>query len=158
MFAIKREQRRQMGEPAFIDRTVEWIREYHREHVYDIDDEELHLRVRHGVEKARSYGLTWESSLTIFVSHMLTINPEFDKQPAIQAALVDPSIPGDEKMQALLGLVDDDEWEEALKMCDPARYWDGVREASRAKDAGPVDDGAAGRDKRARSKKPRGRG
>lgn len=130
MFAVKREQRRKMGEPAFIDRTVEWVKYNHRPYVYDLDDDELRLRVRHGVEKARGYGLTFESSLAIFVSHMLTINPDFDRQPAVQAVLVDPKIPGDEKMQALLGLVDDDEWEEAAKQCDPAQYWDGVRDKS----------------------------
>lgn len=136
MFAIKREQRQKMGEPAFIDRTAEWFREYHLSHVWDLDDDELRMRVRHGVDKARSYGLTWESSLTIFVSHMLTINPDFDRHPAVQAVLVDPEIPGDEKMQALLGLVDDDEWEEAAKQCDPREYWDAVREASRAEGEG----------------------
>jgi hypothetical protein len=130
MFAVKREQRQKMGESAFVERTMEWLRENHLSFVYDLDDDELRLRVRHGVAKARGYGLTWESSLTIFVSHMLTINPEFDRQPAVQAALTDPTIPGDEKMQALLGLVDDDEWEEAAKMCDPVLYWDAVRATS----------------------------
>lgn len=155
MFAIKREQRQKMGEPAFVDRTMEWLRVNHLPFVHDLDDDELRLRVRHGVAKARGYGLTWESSLTIFVSHMLTINPEFDKQPAVQAVLVDPTIPGDEKMQALLGLVDDDEWEEAAKQVDPAVYWDALREASRAPDTGRADDGAPGRDGSPRRRKPR---
>lgn len=129
MFAIKREQRQKMGEPAFIDRTMEFLRYNHLPVVYDLDDDELRMRVRHGVEKARRYGLTWESSLTIFVSHMLTIHPDFDKQPAILAVLTSPKIPGDEKMQALLGLVNDDQWEEAANQGDPKDYWDKVREA-----------------------------
>jgi hypothetical protein len=140
MFAIKREQRQKMGEPAFLERTAEWLREYHRDHTWQLDDDELRMRVRHGVAKARRYGLTWESSLTIFVSHMLTINPEFDRHPAVHAALTDPKIPGDEKMQALLGLIGDDEWEEAARQCDPNEYWDAVREAMRAQ--GPA--GAGG--------------
>ncbi len=136
MFAIKREQRQKMGDPPFIDRTVEYFKEYYIEHVYDIEDDELHMRVKHGVEKARGYGLTWESSLTIFIAHMLTINPEFDKQPAIQKVLVDPAIPGDERMQALLGLVEDDEWEDALKQCDPEQYWRDLRGSSRGPERG----------------------
>jgi hypothetical protein len=154
MFAIKREQREKMGEPAFIDRTVEWLRYNHLPFVHDLDDDELRLRVRHGVEKARGYGLTWESSLTIFVSHMLTINPDFDRQPAVQVALTDPKIPGDEKMQALLGLVTDDEWEEAAKMVDPALYWDAVRKASGA--PAPAEQTAPRRPRRAGSPRPRG--
>jgi hypothetical protein len=135
MFAIKRDQRQKMGDPAFIERTVEWLRYNYVDHVHPLDDEELRRRVRHGVEKARSYGLTWESSLTIFVTHMLTINPAFDEHPAVRAVLVDPEVPGDEKMQALLGSVEDDEWEEAAKQREPDEYWERLREASRVQGA-----------------------
>ena len=139
MLVVKREQRQKMGDPAFVDRTAEHMREYHLPQVYDLEDDELRFRVRHGVEKARRYGLTWESSLTIFVSHMTTIHPAFDEQPAIQAVLTDEKIPGDEKMQALLGLVEDDDWEEAANQSDPAEYWERVHEEAGGSDAGKGD-------------------
>jgi hypothetical protein len=131
MFAIKREQRQKMGDPAFVDRLMEFLRRNYPEHLYMVRDDELRLRARHGIEKGRSYGLTWESSLTIFVSHMLTIHPEFDSQRAIKRVLIDPAIPGDEKMRALLGLVEDSDWEEAATGVDPNEYWKRVREDRR---------------------------
>ncbi len=139
MLTIKREQRQKMGDPAFVDRTAAYLREYHLPQTYDLEDDELRFRARHGVEKARRYGLTWESSLTIFVSHMTTIHPAFDEQPAIQAVLVDEAIPGDEKMQALLGLVEDDEWEEATNQGDPTEYWKRLREETSSSDASKGD-------------------
>jgi len=139
MLVFKRAQRQKMGEPAFIDRTAAHMREFHLPQVYHLEDDELRFRVRHGVEKARRYGLTWESSLTIFVSHMTTIHPAFDEQPAIQAVLTDVTIPGDEKMQALLGLVEDDEWEEAANQGDPAEYWKRLHEETTSSDASKGD-------------------
>ena len=123
MLAIKREQRQKVGEPAFEDRTVEYCRLVIGHHVEMLDDRELLLRVRHCIAKARSYGLTWESSISIFVTHMLSINPEFDKHPAIQRVLQDEAIPVDDRMAAMLGFVFDDDWDEAATQCDPKEYW-----------------------------------
>jgi hypothetical protein len=125
---MKREQRQKLGDPPFVDRTMEYFKRHYLEHVYTLEDDELRRRVRHGIDKARGYGLTWESSLTIFVAHMLTINPKFDEQRAIHEVLVDPAIPGDERMEALLGLVEDEDWDEAEKQCDPEEYWRTIRD------------------------------
>jgi hypothetical protein len=130
MFTVKREQRQKMGEPAFVDRTVAFFRHNYLEHVYMLDDEELYRRVVHGIAKARSYRLTWESSITTFVAHMLTINPEFDKQRVIHRVLMGQtaeSIPYNVRLSAMLGLVSDDDWEEAAALGDPDEYWARVR-------------------------------
>lgn len=137
MFAVKREQREKVGEPVHVDRTVRWVRHTFPEHVLHLDDEELRFRVRHAVDKARSYGLRWESSLGIFVAHALTINPAFDEHRAVRAVLVDPSIAVEERMQALLGLVEEHEWEEAARQSEPDEYWQRVHEASRPGGAAP---------------------
>jgi hypothetical protein len=129
MLAIKRSQREKMGEPAFEDRTIAFIKEKYLWWVHFLSDDELRMRVVHGIEKGRSYGLTWEFSLTVFVSHMITIGPDFDKQPAIQSVLRDESIIPDYRMEALLGKeVSDQDWEDASDMCEPDEYWANVRE------------------------------
>ena len=134
MFAIKREQREALAEPAFVERTVNYLRDTFLLHVHMLDDAELRTRVKHGIERARSYGLTWESSITIFVTHMLTINPEFDKQKTIKRVLLDADISVNSRMSAMLGLVDDEDWEEATTQCDPEAYWARVRGLSAKED------------------------
>jgi hypothetical protein len=130
MLAIKKAQREVMGEPAFVDRTIAFMKRRYLGWVHFLSDDELRMRVLHGIEKGRSYGLTWEQSLVVFVTHMLTIGPEFDKHPAIQRVLRDSSIdPPDRRMEALLGRdVSDDDWEESSDMCNPDEYWSRVRE------------------------------
>ena len=123
MLLIKREQREAMGEPAFVDRTVDRFRRYYLEFVYMLDEEELRLRVKHGIERARSYGLTYESSITTFVANMITINPEWDKHPAVQKALHDTELPVNSRIPAMMGCISDEEWEEAAAQGDPDAYW-----------------------------------
>lgn len=128
MLLIKREQREKMGEPAFVDRTVERLRTYYLEHVCGLDIDELRFRVRHAIEKARGYGLTYESSITVFVLHMMTVSPAFDEHPAVQRALHDPEIEPNGRMGAMMGTVSDEEWEEAAQACDRRAYWAEVHE------------------------------
>jgi hypothetical protein len=125
---IKREQRERMGDPAFVDRTVDRLRTYFLQHVYMLDVDELRFRVRHAIEKARSYGLTYESSITTFVAHMMTVNPAFDEHPAVQRALRDPDVAPDGRMTAMMATVSDMDWEEAARQRDRAAYWAEVHE------------------------------
>lgn len=130
---VTREQRQKMGDPAFVDRTVDRFRTYFLEHVYMLEIEELRFRVKHGIAKARGYGLTYESSISTFLAHMLTLNPDFDKQPAVQRALHDPEIEPDGRMAAMMATVNDEDWQEAAKQCDPRVYWAKLHE-ERAKE------------------------
>jgi hypothetical protein len=123
MLLISREQREKAGEPAFVDRVVRHFRRYHMEAVCALPDEVLRRRVVHGIARGRSYGLTWEYRLTVFVAHMIRINPEFDKQPAIQRALRDPNVEPDRRIDALAANVTPDEWEAAARQCEPEAYW-----------------------------------
>jgi hypothetical protein len=123
MLLFKRSQREKMGDPAFVDRTVERLRAYFLEDVYMLEPEELRFRVKHAIAKARQYGLTFESSITTFVLHMITINPAFDKQPAIQAALHDPEVEPNGRMTAMQATVQDSDWGDAAMVVDPEVYW-----------------------------------
>ncbi len=80
----------------------------------------------HGVEVARGYDLVTERDLTFFVLNMLTINPEFHRQPHIHGILRDSALSPPERRQRMLAEVSDAEWEEAAAMTDPDRYWSRV--------------------------------
>jgi hypothetical protein len=123
MLLFKKSQREKMGDPAFVDRTVERLRAYFLEDVYMLEPEELRFRVKHAIAKARDYELTFESSITTFVLHMITINPAFDKQPAIQAALHDPEVEPNGRLAAMQATVSNEDWGDAAMVVDPEVYW-----------------------------------
>jgi hypothetical protein len=120
---VSRAQREIVGDPAFIDRVVFHFKRYRIDYVHHLADHVLRRRIVHGIEKGRSYGLTWEYSLTVFVAHMFGINPEWHLQPALHRALVDEALAPDLRMDALFGQVTDDDWEEAAVHCDAEAYW-----------------------------------
>lgn len=123
MIRVSEEQRRIVGEPAFVDRVVFHFIRYRHQQIDDITDRVLRHRIEHGLAVGRTYGLTWEYSLTVFVAHMMGINPEWHLQPALHRALLDEALTPDRRMDALFGQVTDDDWEEAAVHCDAAAYW-----------------------------------
>jgi hypothetical protein len=116
-------QRQKMGDPAFVQRVMNHLKRYHLEDVYLLTDPVLHRRIVHGIEKGRGYGLTWAYSLTVFVSHMIRVNPQLDEHPAVRRALQDPAVPPDERIDRLAYAVSRSEWEEVGRWGDPAAYW-----------------------------------
>jgi hypothetical protein len=123
MLRITRDQRGKVGDPAFVDRVVQHFQLFHLEAVHWMSDAELRRRIRHGIEIGRSYGLTWEYSLTVFVAHMFRIHPEFHLQPAIHQVLSDQAIPPDDRINELPAKVTDGDWDEAYRRGDPEVYW-----------------------------------
>jgi hypothetical protein len=124
-------QRQKVGDPAFVQRVLDHFKRYHLEDVCRIPDPVLHRRIVHGIAKGRGHGLTWEYSLTVFVSHMIRVNPQFDEHPAVQRALSDPGTPPDERIDKLPYALSRDQWEEVARRGDPDAYW-------RAVDASPA--------------------
>ncbi len=134
MLTIKRQQRELAGELAFVERTIEHFRDYHEETVGLLDDDELRRRVARGIERGRGWGLTWEYSLTVFVAHMFEICPTFDEHPAIRRVLSDALLPPDERIDALLERVKDEEWEEIVQDCDPEGAWRSLMQEDQEED------------------------
>ncbi|EYF04382.1 hypothetical protein [Chondromyces apiculatus] len=127
MFLVTREQRQKTGDPAFVDRVMTHFRRYHAEAVAILPDDVLRRRVTHGIERGRTYGLTWEYSLTVFLAHMMRIHPEFDRHPAIQRELHDPARgEPDERIDALATHVSEQAWDEAAQQGDPEAYWSAI--------------------------------
>src|SRR6185369_4452725 len=63
-----------------------------------------------GMKMARSYGLTWESSLATFIRLQLEFGEEFHRPPPIQAILTDAAIPGNAKIGFLERSVTARDW------------------------------------------------
>jgi len=120
------------AERAFRKRVADYLRERHgqtivrfpnaKSVVRELPDTMLAALVDVGIARARSHGLTWESSLNAFVTMMVTVAPNFDDQPTIREALTDKYRPPDNRMQELGDRVNQQDWDEAAAAYDP-RCW-----------------------------------
>ena len=126
MLRIRKKQHEALADKAFIDRLEEYVAEdtFGRK-VSAEERARLPIRgmVAHGIEVARGYGLRTERDLMLFVLNMITINPEWHRQPHIHAILQDKALAPPDRREKLLTDVSDDEWEEAAAMTDGNRYW-----------------------------------
>lgn len=126
-------------EAAFEQRIADYLREEHAGEVVQIvegegelkevavrglDDETLLEMVRTGIARARSYGMTWESSITSFVVLMFVIAPNFDSHPLIKRALRAGGVEPDQTIDLLMEQTTDDNWETARQAYDAAAWHD----------------------------------
>jgi hypothetical protein len=91
-------------------------------------DEELLTLIRSGIARARSHGLTWESSITAFVVLMFKAAPNFDQHPEIRALLTKDERPEDERLRALLQKTTSAAWTKIREQYDVAA-WNGSERA-----------------------------
>lgn len=127
MLLVTRQQRQDIGEPAFVQRVVTHFQRYHMEAVYEWPEDLLRKRIEHCIARGRTWGLSWEYSLTVFAAHMIRIHPEFDQQPDIRRELGNAAHGApDERIDALPGHVPNRAWDEAQKRSDPEAYWQTV--------------------------------
>ncbi|HLG17534.1 MAG TPA: hypothetical protein VJH03_24030 [Blastocatellia bacterium] len=121
-----------VAEAAFVRRVTAYVREKHGEVVIELpdgaravkqlpDDALLEI-VRSGIARARSYGMTWESTLTAFVAIMFVVAPNFDEHPLIQRVLKDESVPPDSRIDLLWERTTDQNWEAAQRNSNPASW------------------------------------
>ena len=87
------------AEVYFVREVMQFLRENHAETVVklphdefkvaDLPEETLQKMVIGGIAKARSYGMTWQSTLISFVVIMFVSAPNFDEDEQIQEILED---------------------------------------------------------------------
>jgi hypothetical protein len=141
MLTLRREQFSafdHVAEAAFIRRVVEYLGEEHSDALVKTREAELTLgelpgadlreMVRRGVERARAYGLTWESSLTAFVVLTFVVAPNFDGHPLIKRVLQDDDVEPDLRIDRLWELTTEENWEAAAADYD-AGAWEPGRAA-----------------------------
>lgn len=103
----------------FVERVAGMVRQQNQSLIPPgVDDAHLRTMVRHGIEKAKRYGLTWESSIGKFVGLMFGIAPNFDEHLAVQAILVDPLIAPNERVEELFRRLKPEQWEGAVRRYD----------------------------------------
>jgi hypothetical protein len=126
-----------IAEAAFERRVTTYLRENHDdtivvlptgEHeVKDLDDETLLKMVCTGIARSRSYGMTWESSITAFVVLMFTIAPNFDAHPLINRALRDDKVEPNARVEEMWDRTTEENWQTAKDSYD-AGAWNLGRE------------------------------
>jgi hypothetical protein len=103
-FVVRQQQMaafQMMAEERFVLQTMEHMREYHPEQVLGLDHGTLRGSIEAAIARARTYGLTWESSITGFVALSFLLGRNFDRYPRIQAVLTDARIPANERLDYL---------------------------------------------------------
>lgn len=107
-----------LTDKLLVGRIVLHLHEHHSEVIGRLPDDLLREMVAGGIARARRHGLTWESSLTLFVALMFEIAPNFDEHPVIRSILEEPTLPPDERLDLLPDRISDEEWEEARQSYD----------------------------------------
>jgi len=87
-----------------------------------LSDETLMKMVRLGIERARLYDFTWESSITSFILLMFKVAPNFDRHPLIARALKDARFAPDERIEKIWERVTARNWEAAREDYDASAW------------------------------------
>lgn len=135
MLSIRAEQMkpfRDAADAAFLRRVADYVRYEHAEHavhlpggsytVEQLPDDLLLALVGRGVERARAYGMTWESSLTAFVVLTFVVAPNFDEHPLVRRVLGDEQTEPDLRIDGLNESVTDENWEAARQSYDAGAW------------------------------------
>jgi len=123
MLLVTKDQRRDAGYSAFVDRIVRHMKLHYRAEVITMPARTLRGRVMHCITKGREKGFTFERSLAVFTAQMMRINPRFHEQRDIAALLADQERPEQERLEGLIAEISPRSWDEAEMMCDAAEYW-----------------------------------
>ena len=79
--------------------------------VSELSEETLHSLVKISIERAGSYGLTFESSISAFSAIMFEAAPNFDKHNLSNLCLQDENIAPNDRVNELLNLLTEEHWE-----------------------------------------------
>lgn len=86
--------------------------------VRDLPEQTLSQMVHTGVARARTYGMSWESSLTSFVMIMFICAPNFDAHPLVGRILHDPETEPDKRIDKVIEAMTEESWKTASQMYD----------------------------------------
>jgi hypothetical protein len=121
MLTIRNEQTEAFAksdEEMLVEEVYSTLRDKYVKEVEQIEDRELHERIRIAFFCAKSYGLQWKSSLSAFALWMILISPNFDEHPRIKRLLEYQDLIPDKRIALVDGLVLPEEWAEAKAFSD----------------------------------------
>ena len=125
---IRAEQMQQFEaavDEAFAKRVASHLREKHADSVDKLDAPTLLDLVTNGIQRGRGHGLRGESSLTKFVALMFVIGPDFDHHLKAASVLADTEIAPDDRVDALVEALTDEDWREARANSRPSAWLEG---------------------------------
>lgn len=111
-----------LSEDAFVEETIAYLKEQRPEIIEGLPENVLTQRVRIGFARARSYGLKLEWTLTAFIATMFSVAPNFDEQVNIHRALIDKRVAPDDRMDLMLEVTSEQDWDEAEQAFDPKAW------------------------------------
>jgi hypothetical protein len=124
-----------LADAMFVDRVSQYLKDHHasteigvtegRSTVRDLPDETLRKFVQNGITRARTYGITHESSLAAFVVLQFETAPNFDEHPVLQRALKDERVEPNLRIDRLMERASEQNWEAVRDRYD-ARAWHGA--------------------------------
>jgi hypothetical protein len=94
------------------------------------DDRQLTQMIHNGIARARSHGLTWQSSIGKFVGLMFAVAPNFDEYPPIRAILANSSVLPDERVPRMMERITGEQWAGASRRYDLSA-WDKIPSAKK---------------------------
>lgn len=97
--------------------------------VAGLPEETLQSLVRSSVERARSYSLDQESSIAAFSTLMFEVAPNFDKHNLSQVLLNDESVEPNVRLDELLEVLTEKNWETVRKTYDPEAWFEQPEES-----------------------------
>ena len=110
------------AEAGFVDRTIGFLQEKLPDQAGRLSPELLRQRVEIGIARARTYGITWQSSMLTFVTLMFEIAPNFDEHPRILAVLTDDHIAPDYRPKELLNRISGKVWGEVRQLAHSSAW------------------------------------
>jgi hypothetical protein len=121
-----------VADAGFARRLADYLRSAHPDAVVRISSGSvpvsripnavLNRMVQNGIARARSYELSWESSLASFVIIMFVAAPNFDEHPLIQVILRDEGVAADHRIEGLWRRISNQNWKAVEAYYDP-RAW-----------------------------------
>src|SRR5438270_6392629 len=97
-------------EQAFADALYDFARDNLALWVRSLSPDVLRNRITSGVERARSHGFEWQSSIAAFVALMLRFSPNFDEYPPIRALLDENGAEREERAERLFTEITPEQW------------------------------------------------
>lgn len=86
--------------------------------VKDLPEEKLNPLVKLCIERARSHGFSFESSISAFTALMFEVAPNFDAHELVQPFLTDENTEPNKRLDPLLKQLTEKDWEEIKKTYD----------------------------------------
>lgn len=86
--------------------------------VEELSEETLHSLIRSSIDRARSYDISFESSIAAFSAVMFEVAPNFDKHRLSEVLLNDEEVDPNNRLDALLEVFTEKNWDSVRESYD----------------------------------------